>query len=113
MSNTSNVNNRHLSISPNTVAIRRQDGLLGMPAKVTTLLTHEWFGFGHVRPSPDEKHLLFISGFKKGGVIKWTGCMCPRDHEGNAIVETALISNCWSYLFVFTCDHSGDVSRAP
>ena len=113
MSNTSNVNKRRLSISLSTVAMRRQEGLHGIPAKDTTLLTHEWFGFGHVRPRPDEKHLLFTSGFKKRGVIKWTGCMGPRDHEGNAIVDTAQISSCWSYLVVFTYDHSGDVSRAP
>ena len=93
--------------------MRRQEGLHCIPANDTTLLTREWFGFGHVRPRPEEKHLLFISGFKKGGVIKWTGCMGPRDHEGNAIVDMAQIRSCRSCLFVSTCDHSGDVSRAP
>ena len=112
ISKISKVSSRRLSISLNTVAMRRQEGLHGIPANDTTLLTHEWFGFGHVRPRPEVKHLLFISGFKKGGVIKCTGCIGPRDQEGNAIVDMAQIRSCWSYLLVSTYDHSGDVSSA-
>ena len=78
------------------VAILLHEGLHGIPAKDTTLRMHEWPGFVQVRPRPLWKHLLFMSGFRKGGVVRWTGGIIPRDHAGNAQRDIALIKICWS-----------------